>query len=166
MPLSDLKIQTAIQWTLTDTVTGWGSATQGQNAVTFKLGTVDFSAWDQAYAVSVTLAGGADRDIDLTALLNFLNESVTFTAILAVGFKCTSTVAAAPNGKLVVTPSAAFGFNAITDKVTVLPDGAVVVSAPTTSTGYTVDSTHKNLNVANTGTDSIVATVVVVGTTN
>lgn len=166
MPLSDLKLAASVQWTLVGSASApFAAPSQGPNTVSFKLSGLDLDTWDQGYGVQVTLAGGANRDIDLTVLLNQINEAVTFTGLLALVVKCDLANAATPNGTLVVTPSAAFGFDAITDRVTVQPGGISFVSGSGSVAGYAVDSTHKNLNVANTGTDSIVATVVVVGTT-
>ncbi len=165
MPLSDLKVSTTFQFTLAKPVTGWGPANQGPNAVTFKLGTVDFSAWDEAHGVQFDLGGAASVDLDLTALLNQLNESVSFTAVLALVVKCDPTVATAPNGALSVTPSLAFGFSAATSGLSLQPGGLALLALPTTSDGYTVDSTHKNITFSNTGTDSITVTFAVAGAT-
>ncbi len=165
MPLSDLKIATSVQFTLTETVTGWADATQGENALTFNVGDVDFDDWDQAYGVKITLPGGTDQDIDLTALLNFLGESVVFASVLALGVQCALSSSLAPDGLLVLAPSVVNGFDAMTAGLTVKPGGSVVITAPATDAGYTVDSTHKMLNVLNTGADSIIATIAVVGTT-
>lgn len=124
------------------------------------------SGLDQAskvYTEALSIAASSSETLDLTTLTDPLGAALSFGAVKAVVI-----LADATNANTILVGNAASNqwaapFDAATDVVKVMPGGALVLLNPTAA-GWTVDSTHKSLKLANSAGGSVVTgSLVVIG---
>lgn len=171
MPLSNLELSTAIRFSFTTEVTDWADIEQGENSLASTLAEIDLDVWDQAFATIYNLDAAETATIDLRSFTNLANESVVMTAALGIVIRVTHEDAADTDGELTIGTGAANGFeawflpNMVIDCPTAGSTRTVVMCGDITDEGVTVDATHKTIDLENTGTDTILVTVVVIGST-
>jgi hypothetical protein len=116
------------------------------------------SAANQAgkvYTESVSIAASSSESDDLTTATDALGATLGLTAVKAVFFLADTT-----NTNSVVFGNAASNgwsapFDAATDTISVPPGGELVLMNPTAG-GWTVDSSHKLLKIANSSSGTAV----------
>lgn len=166
MPLTAVDITTVVRWALEKPVTGWPSVRQGENVLTNTLQGLDVATWDEVYDSKVTLAGGANTTIDLTAVTNLAGESVAFAHVFALALYVAATVPASANCPVTLAPGAANGLQWFYGTGLVLQAGEhVVKSAAVGFAGVVVDGTHKTIKLSNGGGDSADVTLAILGRT-
>lgn len=125
----------------------------------------------QVYAKQITVSGGATTTLDLTTgLTNPLNESINgsldFAKVLGVFIEHD---AASISSGITVMGGGSDDFQgplAAGDKPTLAPGEWFAFGMPASSTGWTVDGTHKNIAIVNNdGTDAATVNVFILGTT-
>lgn len=167
MPLDSASLSANCKFSFVVPGSDWANLTQGNNQITFG-GTIDPTVWNQAYAAVLPIAGGANTTIDLKNFTNLAGETVALTKVLAAVVKNVPTVAASANCPLKITPGTSNGlvwFAGSTDGLVLKASESFELCGNSAGTGVTVDTTHKTIRFANTGTDAATVTVVILGST-
>ena len=167
MPLDSASLSGRCVFSFTVPVSGWADLTQGNNQISFGATSLATDTWDEAFAAVLSVAGGGSTTIDLTSVTNLAGESVVLTAVLAAVVKAVPTVAADSDIAVTIGPGVSNGLEwlAGANDVPLAANEAFVRWGDPDGAGFTVDSTHKTLKVANTGADDATVTVVIIGTT-
>lgn len=171
MPISALELSALLKFTLTKTVTGWEDIEQGENEFSLLLTDIDTDVWNQVYAAKHTLAAAGTATIDLRSFTNLAGEAVVMTAALGIAVKFEHSDPTDVAGELTIGAGASNGLAAwflpdmVIDAPTAGSTRTLVMCGDTADEGVTVDATHKTIDLENTGTDAIVATVIVIGST-
>lgn len=110
---------------------------------------------NKVYSESVNIAASGSESDDLTSLTDALGAAMDCAAVKAVVL-----FADATNVNNIVVGNAAATiwsapFDADTDTITIQPGGKLILENPTAG-GWTVDSTHKLLKLANSSSGSAV----------
>lgn len=117
----------------------------------------------KVYTETVSLAASASENDDLTTSADALGATIGLTAVKAVVL-----IADKTNTNPIVLGNAASNgfsapFDAATDTVSVPAGGALVLMNPTAA-GWTVDSTHKVLKIANGGSGTgVTGKLIIIG---
>lgn len=171
MPISALELSAVLKFSLTKVVADWPDIEQGENQIAFALppDTVDITKWSQAFAAVYALDPTDTATIDLRSFTNLADEAVVLTKVLAIAVQVVATVSTAAGGALTLLPGASNPFSGFLTSATeglLLPaeTGAVLTGAADFA-GHTVDGTHKEIDLENTGTDAITVTVIIIGST-
>lgn len=168
---SNIQLQLALKVALVRENTGWPNATQGTNTLAANLKGVDLDVWDNAYVANVPVAGGATVTIDLRNFTTLIFEpAVAFDRVFGIAVVTELADPAETAASLVIGPGASNGlvwfFGSAGDTITLQAGDVFLKMAPATDvTGFTVDGTHKTLDLTNPGTDDLVATVIILGGT-
>lgn len=166
---SDVQLMMSMKITLNREVSGWPNAVQGEDSVLLTQAGVDIETWNDAYIAKLTIAGGADVTVDLQNWTDLLFEAgKAFDEVFAIALVVEPSVEADDDIMLEVSPGAVDPlqwFFRADDEGIRLADGETMMLSkrPTAAVGFPVDAANKTLLFANSGTDSLVATVIVVG---
>jgi len=164
--LTTSTINVTAQWRQTRSVPPYGVSTQGPDSLVYSAAPL-VATYDEVFLASYSLAAAATQTVDFRSFTSALGASVTATKVLGVLLKATATVTGA---KLKIEPAASdglvwfFGGTGPYVELEVGTDGAAFLVAE--GVAQTVDATHKDWTLTNTGTQT--ATVVayaLVGTT-
>lgn len=155
-PGVSVTVTVGVQGDYTNTA---GLATQDAHVATrsdlaFLTGTGANQA-NKVYSENVSISASSSESDDLTTATDALGAALGLTSVKAVVFLADST-----NTNNVVFGNAASNgwsapFDASTDTISVPPGGRLVLINPTAA-GWTVDSTHKLLKVANSSSGTVV----------
>lgn len=158
MPLTLANISAGLAWTLTKTVTGFNAITDSDSS-TFSL-TPNVSTFTEPLTAQYTLAASGTQVVDLRSFTDKLGTAVTATKALALLILVTGAAA----DKLNVKPDASDGlvwpFENVGYGVNIPGGGCLLFSEGASSAGFTIDGTHKELLLTNTGSASLTVTVV------
>jgi hypothetical protein len=165
--ISDLSLLASLRVSLSREVASgdWPDATQGEDSITHSLAAVDVEVWNDAFIAKVLVAAGATVTIDLRSFTSLLFEASALDKVFAVVLK---TVAdAGEDAVIVVRPGATDGaqlFFEGADGIAV-PNGYLELHvAPAAETaGWTLDATHKTIDLENVGADPGEAVIIIIG---
>lgn len=163
MALTSVGLQASLRWKqFRAGSTGYGDLTQGDDSKGFNLNGVSTTTFNQLYTASFTLAAAASTTVDLQNVVTLVYETIAFTKVLSlmvlpVGSECTLSPGAADPLTWFLTGT--------TPAVVIPAGGLFMFSLPSTSTGQTVDATHKTLKLLNSGATSLTVSITVIGST-
>ena len=162
MPLTAASFNTVLAWTQSKTNPAAGNTNQGPDSQSFNLGGLTVATFNQLYVATFTLAASASQTIDVTSLTNLIGESFSFghtltLLILPTGSQCT----VQPGG----TNPLQWFFGGTTQSITVTAGGMLAYSEPVAGPGAVVSSSHKTLELTNSGVTSLTVTLVLLGST-
>ena len=154
MALTDASVIAQIGWTLAKSNTGFLDTTQGPDSVLFEA-QPDTATVTAVYATSVTLTASGTATLDLRSFTDLAGNSVTLVSVYAMIVKVTGSGTA----NVVITPGASNGLtwfwtgtpsgtDTVTPKLTVTQGG---VNLFYQAAAKTVDATHRNLDLLNSG---------------
>lgn len=156
MPLTSLQVNNSLTYQLqTAGANGYTGLSAGPNTIQFVPTAIDLTSFTQIYDNHYTLANSASQTFDMFSCVNQVNESVVFTAVY--GFILV--VDAGTNGNILVQPGASnalqWFLNGSTQGVNIPNGSGVSYQNSLTGSGITVDSTHRNILITNTGSASV-----------
>ncbi len=161
MPLSQLALNASLTFAESvDNTGGFVPTTMGTDSVSFNLGGISLTTYNQLFAAQYTIAVSGTQTIDLTTLTNFVCESFSFNGVISImllptGSSCTLSPGA--------SNALQWFFGGTTQSVTVPAGGLFVFSAPASGPSTTVDGTHKTLKLANAGAGVLTVDFFVLG---
>lgn len=163
MSLTALQLASQVNWNQAGTATGPFSAPTESSSLSFNLGSLNLTTWNQVYANQLTVASGGSTSVDLTSVSNLLGESFSFAHVLAI---CLSVSGANMSfGPAGVTNGLQWFMNSTSAVVNVDAGGWFMWSDPNTATGTVVNATNKVLKFSNLGSATGGVSVVIVGST-
>ncbi len=161
--ISQLSYVNALNWALTSPLTPFQPETQGPDNLTYNGGSIDLTIWNRLYLSNISLTTGATTTIDLTALTDLLGNAIAFGHIWLIVLKPVLYT-------WTVEPGAANGLEIFGGTGVILPvraglnqDFKCGTPAGAASGGLTVDATHKNLKLTNTGAGTDTAQLAIHG---
>lgn len=169
MPLSSFALTLNNTFAFETAVANWAALTQGENQVTFGLGTLDVADWDEAFADVLPIASAGDADIDLYAFTNLAGESTGLRHALAIVVKVEPAVAGDTDFTVSVSPGASNGLQWLTptgEALKLRAGESFALAGDPAGSGVTVNATNRTLNFANGGPDAARVTVTVLGSTS
>lgn len=155
MSLTASAISLSGSWTQTKTNGAFGISTQGPDSLSYQAAP-SIVTYSELFLNSYTIAAAGTQVLDFRSFTNTLGTSVTATKIIAILLKATATVTGA---KMKIEPDATdgltwfFGGTGPYIELEVGTDGACL--AISEGVAQTVDATHKELLVTNSGTQSL-----------
>jgi hypothetical protein len=166
MSLTVSAINVATQWTQTRSNSPFGTSTQGPDSLVYSA-TPSTTTYSEVYLGSYSVAASGTQNLDFRSFTSTLGASVTATKIIAIMLKATATVTGA---KMKIEPGASnaltwfFGGTSPYIELEVGTDGACFFAGE--GVAETVDGTHKNILITNSGTQTMTLSVYgLVGTT-
>ncbi len=163
MALTSFSSSNTIAWTLSNsTNTAYSAITQGDN-VQFTGNGVDTTTFNQLFTAYYTILAAGTQVIDLFSFTNIVNEAVAFTKV----YELFILVDTGSGGNILVQPGASnalqWFFNGSTQGIN-LPNGTgVCYMLPISGTGQTVDATHRNILLTNSGGSTVGVKITVMG---
>ncbi len=157
MPLTLLTANMVVQWAMSKTNTPFAPTKQGTDGVEYNLADLN-AIFDKVYVASTAIAGSGTATIDLTALVDLVDDPIDFEAVLLLFIL--------PQGSGVnVAPGAANGFEpfGVGKDVDVLENGALFFGGDPAGTGIVVDATHKTLTFTNLSASALTVEIVIAG---
>jgi hypothetical protein len=146
MPLENVSLRAAVDWTLKKTNTGFDSTAHGPTSKSFGL-VPAVATFQYLGGVRYTVAGGGNQVVDLSAISSansFTGESATLTKIIGLLVLPTgSGVKVEPH----TTDGLSWFFSGTTPAVTVPADGCFFFAQPA---AQTMSGTSKNFKFSNT----------------
>lgn len=164
MSLDRVSLNINLAWLMSKTNTGFGDTSEGPDSKAWSTSGIDVAVQNELYAQKYTIAASGTQTMDLSSFTNLLNQSKTLTSVLSLFLLPTGTNAICKLEPGAANPLTWF-FSGTTPAISIPTGGVFVFSNPGTGTGQTVDGTHKNLLVTNTGSGSMSLTVLAVGST-
>lgn len=158
--LTQIGITAAMTWQLSRSVTGFASVTQGNDTASFSNSALSVATWTELFAAQYTIASAGTQTVDLRSFTDLVSNSVTGTKAMALFISTTGAAA----DKLNVKPNASNGlvwpFENVGYGVNIPGGGCFLFSEGASSTGTTIDGTHKQMLLTNNGSASLTVTVV------
>ena len=158
MALTTSQATGAIQWIFSKANTGFSATKQGADQL---IGTVtyDSATINKGYGVTQTISVGSSQNFDLTALTDFVGDSVNMTK--AVAFMITAT-----GGACKVKAGATNGLSSwfVQDSGSLyIPAGGFALIGWPAAVGATVSGSAKVINIAQSGASAVTVTVMFIG---
>lgn len=148
MPLDSLTFNNNITWSMSKANTGYADTKNGPTSASFSLSGVDIANYNYLYVASLTVAPSATTTIDLSSLTSLLGEAINFTKVLTIVVTTTGNQITVATG---ATNGLVWFFGGTSPTITIPTGGMFAFSEAATSTGTTVDATHKTLKFTNNG---------------
>lgn len=146
MPVTTLTANMVVQFALSKSNGMFAPTKTALDGIEYNLANLNL-IFDQVYVAELIIPTSTTTTLDLTSLMNLVNESINFTKLLFLF--------AIPSGTdLNVAPGGSNGlqiFGGSSRSVDVPENGALFWGGDPAGTGKTVDSTHKNLAFQNLG---------------
>lgn len=156
---TQVSINASLSWALSKSITGFQSATQGQDSVSFTNSALAVATWTEIFAAQYVIATTGTQVVDLRSFTDFLANSVTGTKAMALIIAVTG----AATDKLNVKPNASNGlvwpFHDASSSIDIPGGGCNLFSEGASSTGTTIDGTHKQLLLTNNGSADLTVTI-------
>lgn len=165
MPLNSVAVNSAFNWQLNRTNTGFADAVQGPDVAAFSLNSLSVATWTELFGAQYTIAAAGTQVIDLRSFTDLDATSVTGTKALAIQIYTTGAVGDLLNVKGNATNALQWFFDDATKGINIPGGGCFMFSEGASSTGTTVDGTHKQLLLTNNGAASLTVTVVAIVST-
>ncbi len=163
MPLNQLSLGSTLTWQLSLPVTGFAARTQGTDNVSVDLSGISLVTWGELFAAQYTIAAAGTQVVDLRSFTDPTGKAITGTKSLLLYVTVTGAAADLLNIKPNTASNALVWFFGTTaDSVNVPGGGALLYTAGAGGTGATVDATHRNLLLANSGAAALTVKVIVV----
>jgi hypothetical protein len=164
--LTQIGMSASLTWQLARAVTGFTDVTQGSESASFASNSLDVATWNELFAAQYTMATLGTQVVDLRAFTDLAGNSVTGTKAMAFIILVTGAVTDTLN----VLPNTPDGliwpFHDLTSSVDIPGGGMLMFSEGPTSTGKTIDGTHKQLLLTNNGLASLTVKIVVLVSTH
>lgn len=147
----------SLAWQLSKAITGW-TTIKAPDSLALSA-TWASATYNQVYYARHSILAGANTTIDFRSYTDPFGATVTATKLVAIEFQVTGT-----NAVLTVEPGASnpltWFISGTAPVLTLTPSGTTAAAALFwRPTGFTVDATHRNLLLTNTGSGT--ATVLV-----
>lgn len=156
MALTSSVITGKIQWSQTKSNPGFAPTKQGPDYIASSIAP-PINTINEIFAENRVLAAAASHTYDLTTIINFFGESVTFTKARALHL-------AVQGGQIALSPGASdpltWFFGGTSPSIT-LPDGSFITIGG--GSNATVSGTAKNLTITNTGATSATYQITIIG---
>jgi len=162
MSLERVNLTINLAWLLSKTNTGFVDSEQGPDSKGFSLQGLDVAIQNQLFAAKYTVLASGTQVIDLSTFTNLVSQATGLTSVLTLFLLPTGTNAICKLEPGASNPLTWF-FSGTTPAISIPAGGTFVFSNPGTGTGQTVDGTHKNLLVTNTGAGTLSLTVLAIG---
>lgn len=156
MPLTSSVITGKIQWSQTKNNTGFAPTKQGPDYIADSIAP-PINTINELFAENRVLAAAASHTYDLTTMVNFFGEDISFNKARALHL-------AVAGGQIELSPGVSdpltWFFGGTTPSIT-LPDGSFITMGM--GTNATVSGSAKNLTVTNTGATSATYQITIIG---
>ena len=156
MALTSSVITGKIQWSQVKNNSGFAPTKQGPDYIASSIAP-PINTINEIFAETRVLAAAASHTYDLTTMINFFGEAITFTKARALHL-------AVQGGQIALSPSASdplnWFFGGTAPSIT-LPDGSFITIGG--GSNATVSGTAKNLTVTNTGATSATYQITIIG---
>lgn len=161
MPLLSANLNSTIQWSLIQNNTPFTSTTQ-QGALTFNLGSLNTSIFNEIFVVQYVIPANDTQVIDLTIMEDLLNNDFAFghaltLFIIPTGSNCT------------LSPGTSYPlqwfFGGTTQSVTITNGGFLCYSEPVSGPGSIVSPTARTL-LLTAGNAQLTVSVGIIGSTS
>lgn len=158
--LSQLTLNATIGWLLSKAVTGFSNTVQYQDSLAFNNSSLTLTTWTEVSVQTYTIASAGTQVVDLRSFTDPIGNSVTGTKAMALVIAVTGAV----GDRLNVAPNASNGlvwpFHDASSSVDIPGGGFLLFSEGASSTGTTIDGTHKQLLLTNNGSASLTVNLV------
>lgn len=148
MTLDSGQLTAGVNWSLSKAHTGLTTTKhEGRSSSTLNI------ASEQIFLVQYTIASGANQVVDLRSFTNLVGESVTATKLYGLYIKVTGT-----NAKIKLEEHSVDGLDlsplldGTSPSITVSANGHIDIGSD--ANPITIDATHKNIKLSNTGSAS------------
>lgn len=161
MGLSQIGLSAGITWSLTRAITGFTDAVQGPESASFASNALSVSTWNNLFAAQYTIAPAGTQVVDLRTFTDLDANSIsTADKAMAIIILVTGAVADLLNVKTDPTNGLQWFFEDTTKGINIPGGGFIMFSEGASSTGTTIDATHKELLLTNNGAANLVVKVV------
>jgi len=156
MALTSSVITGKIQWSQIKTNPGFAPTKQGPDYIASSIAP-PINTINEIYAENRVLAASASHTYDLTTMINFFGEAISFTKARALHL-------AVQGGQIELSPGVSdpltWFFGGTSPSIT-LPDGSFITVGG--GSNATVSGTAKNLTITNTGATSATYQITIIG---
>lgn len=166
MSLTTSAFNITAAWTQSQSNSPFAASSQGNDSVVYSA-SPSTTTYSEVFLGSYSVLAAGTQTLNLRSFTNLLNQSVTATKVLAIFLRATATVTGA---KMKIEPGGsdplAWFFGGTGPYVELEVGTAGAAFAVAEGVAETVDGTHKNILVTNSGTQTMTLTAyALVGTT-